>query len=101
MKPVNQTAELLNCAPSRDASVQSRIQLPGRHTVPRAESLGSQSRFCRSEPLIQFVKFAMVGGSGLFVDMGVLYFLADPRALGLNVSLSKICAAEAAMINNF
>ncbi len=53
-------------------------------------------------PLAQkFIKFCLVGGSGLCVDMGVLFLLADPRVLGLNIALSKICAAEVAMINNF
>jgi dolichol-phosphate mannosyltransferase len=33
--------------------------------------------------------------------MGVLYLLADPKMLAVNVTLSKICAAEAAMLNNF
>jgi dolichol-phosphate mannosyltransferase len=49
----------------------------------------------------RFVKFCLVGGSGVFVDMGVLFLLADPRMLGLNIALSKICAAEIALINNF
>ena len=52
-------------------------------------------------PLIQFAKFCLVGGTGVFVDMGVLYLLADPKTLALNVIFSKICAAEAAMLNNF
>jgi hypothetical protein len=43
----------------------------------------------------------MVGGSGLLVDMGVLYLLADVSRLGLNITMSKICAAEVAMISNF
>jgi putative flippase GtrA len=43
----------------------------------------------------------MVGGSGVFLDMGILYLLADPRTLGLSVTFSKIYAAEVAMINNF
>jgi dolichol-phosphate mannosyltransferase len=50
---------------------------------------------------IQFTKFCLVGGSGVFVDMGILYLLADPNRLGWNITLSKICAAEIAMINNF
>lgn len=56
---------------------------------------------CRNERLVQFVKFCVVGGSGLFVDMGILFLLADTKCLGLNITLSKICAAETAMINNF
>ena len=53
------------------------------------------------ERLQQFVKFCLVGASGLFVDMGVLFLLADPRCLGLSVTLSKICSAEAALTSNF
>jgi len=55
----------------------------------------------RSERPLQFIKFCCVGGSGVVVDMAVLALLADPRFLGWNVLLSKVCAAEAAMINNF
>lgn len=51
--------------------------------------------------LQQFFKFCMVGGSGVVVDMTVLHFLVDPNYLGWNVSLSKLCSAEAAMLNNF
>ncbi len=49
----------------------------------------------------RFVRFCLVGASGVFVDMAVLYALADPRMLGWGLILSKICAAEVAMINNF
>ena len=55
----------------------------------------------RAGRLAQFVKFCLVGGSGLFVDMGILFLLADPRCLALNLTLSKVCAAETAMANNF
>ena len=50
---------------------------------------------------LQFVKFCIVGGSGVVVDMSVLCLLADPRYLGLPLVLGKACAAEAAMTNNF
>jgi putative flippase GtrA len=55
---------------------------------------------CR-ERLVQFVKFCLVGGSGVVVDMGMLFLLADPKCLGLNVTLSKVLAAETALVNNF
>jgi dolichol-phosphate mannosyltransferase len=58
-------------------------------------------RWISSTRLVQFTKFCIVGGSGVFVDMGVLYLLADPSRLGWNITLSKICAAEIAMVNNF
>lgn len=47
----------------------------------------------------QFVKFCFVGGSGVVVDMALLHFLV--RQCGWDVSLAKLCAAEAAMLNNF
>ncbi len=54
-----------------------------------------------SERVQQFVKFCLVGGSGVVVDMGVLFVLADPKMLALNVAISKVCAAEVALVNNF
>jgi len=49
----------------------------------------------------QFVKFCLVGGSGVVVDMTVLYLLADPKMLAWNVIMAKIFSAEVAMLNNF
>ena len=37
----------------------------------------------------------------MVVDMTVLHFLASPAWCGWNVSLSKVCSAAAAMLNNF
>ncbi|HEV2394419.1 MAG TPA: GtrA family protein [Verrucomicrobiae bacterium] len=52
-----------------------------------------------SERSRQFVKFCVVGASGVLVDMAVLHVLA--RNLGWNVSVSKFCSAELAMLSNF
>ena len=52
-----------------------------------------------AQRLRQFVKFCLVGGSGVVVDMTILHFLA--KRCGWNVSLSKVCSAEAALLNNF
>jgi dolichol-phosphate mannosyltransferase len=49
----------------------------------------------------QFIKFCLVGGSGVIVDMLLLHFLADSKWLGWNVSLSKVCSAETAILSNF
>jgi dolichol-phosphate mannosyltransferase len=49
----------------------------------------------------RFLRFGCVGGSGVFVDMGVLFLLADPRTLGWGLSLNKTPAAETAIVNNF
>jgi putative flippase GtrA len=59
------------------------------------------SKWFLPERVLQFVKFCLVGGIGVFVDMAVLYLLADPRTLALNIAFSKVCAAEVALINNF
>lgn len=52
-------------------------------------------------PASRFFKFAVVGASGVVVDMAVLFLLSDPRALGLGLTRSKLAAAELAILNNF
>ncbi len=61
------------------------------------------SILAQSNPVIalQYVKYCVVGGSGVVVDMLVLHFLASPAWLGWNLTLGKVIAAEAAMLNNF
>lgn len=49
----------------------------------------------------RYFRFGIVGISGIVVDMAVLFLLADPKMLGLNLSLSKVLAAEVAILNNF
>jgi len=49
----------------------------------------------------RYAKFCLVGGSGVLVDMGVIYLLASPSMFHWNISLSKVLAAEAAVFNNF
>jgi dolichol-phosphate mannosyltransferase len=49
----------------------------------------------------RFVRFCLVGLSGVFVDMFLLFLLSDPKMLGWGLTRSKILAAEAAIINNF
>ena len=51
--------------------------------------------------LNRFVRFCVVGASGVVVDMTVLCLLVEPRFLGWNVPASKVIAAEVAMLNNF
>jgi len=52
-------------------------------------------------PVNRFVRFAIVGLSGVVVDMGVLFLLSDPSTLGWGLTRSKLIAAELAIINNF
>jgi dolichol-phosphate mannosyltransferase len=54
--------------------------------------LGSTQRYAR---------FCLVGGTGLVVDMTVLWLLASPSSLCWNLTLSKVIAAETAILNNF
>jgi dolichol-phosphate mannosyltransferase len=50
-------------------------------------------------PLDRFSRFALVGLSGVVVDVAVLYFLYS--VLGLGLIVSAVAAAEIAIINNF
>ncbi len=48
-----------------------------------------------------FVRFCVVGASGVVIDMSMLYLLSDPRTLHWGLTRSKFLAAEAALLNNF
>ena len=52
-------------------------------------------------PIKRFLRFGIVGFSGVFVDMIVLYLLSDPSTLGWGLTRSKILASEIAIVNNF
>ncbi len=48
-----------------------------------------------------FLRFSMVGLSGTFVDMTLLYLFHDPNNLGWDLAISKLIASEVAILNNF
>ncbi len=52
-------------------------------------------------PVKRFLRFGIVGFSGVFVDMIMLYLLSDPSTLGWGLTRSKIIASEIAIFNNF
>ena len=52
-------------------------------------------------PIRRFVQFGLVGLTGVFIDMTVLYLLSDPTTLHWGLTRSKIIAGELAIINNF
>lgn len=52
-------------------------------------------------PFNRFLRFAVVGSSGVVVDMGLLFLLSDPTMLGWGLTRSKLIAAEMAIVNNF
>jgi dolichol-phosphate mannosyltransferase len=58
-------------------------------------------QFGRNFPIGRFIRFGLVGLSGVFVDMTVLYLLSDPTTLGFPLTRSKIIAGEVAILNNF
>jgi len=49
--------------------------------------------------IIEFLKFAMVGTSGVFVNMGVLYLLT--RHASLSIEFASPIAIECSILSNF
>ncbi len=55
-------------------------------------------------PMQRFLRFGLVGLSGLAVDMAILFLLHDARSplgLGLGLTRSSMIASEIAIVNNF
>ncbi|MBW4674098.1 MAG: glycosyltransferase [Desmonostoc geniculatum HA4340-LM1] len=73
------------------------------HLVRLRLSTGRVGRFKRKVnfPVGRFIRFGLVGLSGVFVDMAVLYLLSDPTTLAWPLTRSKIIAGEIAILNNF
>ncbi|MBG1270743.1 glycosyltransferase [Nostoc sp. WHI] len=73
------------------------------HLVRLRLSTGRVGRLSRKVnfPVGRFVRFGLVGLSGVFVDMAVLYLLSDPTTLAWPLTRSKIIAGEIAVLNNF
>jgi dolichol-phosphate mannosyltransferase len=61
----------------------------------------SHLRHTYGVPIQRFIRFGLVGLSGVFIDMGMLYLLSDPAMLGWGLTRSKIIASETAILNNF
>lgn len=57
------------------------------------------TRWPRRLPLRRFLRFGIVGFSGVFVDYAVFYLLFSQ--LGLGLTTSNVLAAEVAIFNNF
>ncbi|MBO3459494.1 glycosyltransferase [Aetokthonos hydrillicola Thurmond2011] len=73
------------------------------HLLLLRSSTGRLKRFSQSInfPIGRFIRFGLVGLSGVFVDMVMLYLLNDPTTLALPLTRSKIISGEIAIINNF
>ena len=67
----------------------------------RLRSRGRIARLRRRLPIGRFIRFGVVGFSGVFVDMTMLYLLSDPSTLAWGLTRSKIIAGEVAILNNF
>jgi dolichol-phosphate mannosyltransferase len=52
-------------------------------------------------PESRLFRFCLVGGTGVFVDMSILFALSDPHMLGWGLTRSKLVAAETAITTNF
>lgn len=52
-----------------------------------------------NQQLIKYIQFCIVGFSGMAVDMFFLWLLVD--VFSWNLTLSKVSAAELALLNNF
>lgn len=83
----------LGSLPAAGAAPQPATQVAG--TLSRAK------RRLRALVESSFVKFCVVGGTGVLVDMALLFVLSDPSMLGLGLTRSKILAAEVAILSNF
>lgn len=69
------------------------------HHLLRLRAGGRLSHLHRRFPWQRFLRFGLVGLSGVVVDMTILYLLHT--TLGLPLTRSKIVAAEIAIVNNF
>ncbi len=74
------------------------------HHLLKLRSRGRVGRIRGALPVGRFVRFGLVGLSGVVVDMAVLYLLhstASPLGLAWGLTRSKILASEVAIVNNF
>ncbi|MEA5601455.1 glycosyltransferase [Nostoc sp. UHCC 0252] len=73
------------------------------HLVRLRLSTGRVGKLSRKVnfPVGRFLRFGLVGLSGVFVDMTILYLLSDPTTLAWPLTRSKIIAGEIAVLNNF
>lgn len=69
------------------------------HHLLRLRSRGRIARIRTRLPIDRFLRFGVVGFSGLFVDYALFYLLYSQVGLGLTTS--NILSAEVAILNNF
>lgn len=69
--------------------------------LAKLRSRGRITRLRQKYQLQRFLRFGLVGLSGVFIDMAVFYLLSDPTTLAWGLTRSKILASEVAVVNNF
>ncbi|MEO0539782.1 MAG: glycosyltransferase [Cyanobacteria bacterium P01_A01_bin.105] len=69
--------------------------------LAKLRSRGRIGRIRQKFPMQRFLRFGVVGLSGVVVDMVMLYLLSDPSTLAWGLTRSKILASEVAILNNF
>ena len=67
--------------------------------LTKLRSRGRIGRLREKFPIARFLRFGLVGLSGVFIDMAVFYLLRSQ--LGLPIARSTAMSAEVAVINNF
>jgi len=67
--------------------------------LAKLRSRGRITRLRERFPIARFLRFGLVGLSGVFVDFAVFYLLRTQ--LGLPIARSTILSAEVAVVNNF
>ncbi len=67
--------------------------------LARLRSQGRVAKIKQKFPTDRFIRYGLVGLSGVLVDMAILYLLTG--SLGWGLTRSKIIAAECAIISNF
>jgi dolichol-phosphate mannosyltransferase len=71
------------------------------HHLAKLRSRGRITALKQRFPIERFLRFGLVGLSGVVVDMLLFYLLSDPTMLGWGLTRSKMLASEIAIVNNF
>jgi dolichol-phosphate mannosyltransferase len=76
--------------------------LRGRRVRAIETPIGDHANVDRDALLVgRFLRFGLVGLSGVVIDMALFYLLSDSSTLDWGLTTSKILASELAIVNNF
>ena len=109
----NDAASRLRPCRNRQRKRPLSVRSTKRHSLPRnqanAGAIGTLAALLgRGRPstnhihvVDRFIRFCVVGATGVLVDTAILFLLADDATLAMPLLFSKLIAAEIAMVNNF